>query len=199
MTTTKTGTGSQLIDRFGRRIDYLRISVTDRCDLRCVYCMPEDVTFRPRQELLQDDEILRLVRLFTQLGFSKFRLTGGEPFMRRDLETLVSMLTEIPGIEDMALTTNGSFPLERINSIREAGLRRMTVSLDALDDPTFIMMNDMKVPVERVMTFLFADKKARAGRARFVLLDRLGRVDPAEGVSRTIPEEAVRAVLAGGG
>ena len=95
------------LDRFGRNINYLRISLTDKCNLRCVYCMPEDITFRPRSELLQDDEIYRLVRIFAELGFHKFRLTGGEPTVRANFVEIVRNIAQTPGVETVAMTTNG--------------------------------------------------------------------------------------------
>jgi cyclic pyranopterin phosphate synthase len=149
----------QLNDTLGRALRDLRISVTDRCNFRCTYCMPKEIfgrgyQFLPHDAILTFEEITRLVRIFVSLGTRKLRLTGGEPFMRRELETLVAMLAEVPGIEDLAITTNGSFPTERVKSIKAAGIRRMTVSLDALDDETFFKMNDMNVPVARVMAWI---------------------------------------------
>ncbi len=124
-------------DRFGRNINYLRISLTDKCNLRCVYCMPEDITFRPRQELLQDDEILRLVRLFTQLGFSKFRLTGGEPTVRANFVELVRSMSSMAGVETIAMTTNGLLLNELAKPLAEAGLQRVNISIDTLDPEKF--------------------------------------------------------------
>ena len=92
------------LDKFGRSISYLRISLTDHCNLRCVYCMPEDITFRPRQELLQDDEILRLVRIFAELGFTQLRLTGGEPTVRANFVELVRQMSNTPGVKTMAMS-----------------------------------------------------------------------------------------------
>jgi GTP 3',8-cyclase len=109
-------------DRFGRNINYLRISLTDRCNLRCVYCMPEDMTFRPRAELLQDDEILRLVRLFAELGFHKFRLTGGEPTVRANVVEIVAGIANTPGVRTVAMTTNGLLLARQAQSLAEAGL-----------------------------------------------------------------------------
>ncbi|NIW43326.1 MAG: GTP 3',8-cyclase MoaA [Gammaproteobacteria bacterium] len=150
-----------LKDTLGRALRDLRISITDRCNFRCTYCMPKEIfgrgyRFLPQDAVLTYEEITRLVNIFASLGTRKLRLTGGEPFMRRELETLVAMLAEVPGIEDMAITTNGSFPTERIASIKAAGVRRMTVSLDALDDETFMQMNDMHVPVSRVINWIDA-------------------------------------------
>jgi len=147
-----------LTDTRDRPLHDLRISVTDRCNFRCVYCMPKQIykdhKFLPHEEVLTFEEITRLVGLFTTLGVRKARLTGGEPLVRRDLEKLVEMLAGIPALEDIAMTTNGSFPVERIYSLRDAGLKRMTVSLDSLDDEVFIAMNDVGVPVARVMNWI---------------------------------------------
>ena len=108
MTTKKTGTGSQLIDRFGRRIDYLRISVTDRCDLRCVYCMSEDMQFVPRAQLLTLEEVARIGRVFSELGVSKIRITGGEPLTRRNVMEVFRQLGKLDDIKHLTLTTNRS-------------------------------------------------------------------------------------------
>jgi cyclic pyranopterin phosphate synthase len=126
-----------LIDTFGRVHDNLRISVTDRCNLRCTYCMPEDVTFRPKDELLTFEEIAHFVRVAATLGISKIRLTGGEPLVRRDLHKLVAQLRPIPGIRDVGLTTNGVLLRSQARQLFEAGLRRLNVSLDTLDPVRF--------------------------------------------------------------
>ena len=127
-----------LIDTFGRLHDNLRISVTDRCNLRCFYCMPaEDVTFMPRAELLSFEEIARLVRILVPLGIRKLRLTGGEPLVRRDLSELVMLLAAIPGIEDLGLTTNGLLLADQAEALFAAGLRRINISLDALTPESF--------------------------------------------------------------
>lgn len=125
------------VDRFGRNIDYLRISLTDRCNLRCVYCMPEDMTFRPRAELLQDDEILRLVRLFAGLGFHKFRLTGGEPTVRANVVDIVRGISQTPGVRTVAMTTNGLLLARQARELADAGLRRVNVSIDTVDPEKF--------------------------------------------------------------
>ncbi len=125
------------IDRFGRKISYLRISLTDHCNLRCVYCMPEDMVFRPNSELMQDDEILLLVRLFTQLGFYKFRLTGGEPTIRAQVVDLVREIARIPGVERLTMTTNGVRLHQLAQPLAEAGLQRVNISLDTLDPAKF--------------------------------------------------------------
>jgi cyclic pyranopterin phosphate synthase len=127
-----------LADRFGRRLRTLRLSVTDRCDLRCVYCMPaEGTAWLPQPELLSFEEIERLVRAFAQLGLSRLRLTGGEPLLRRDLPALVARLARVPGLEDLSLTTNGTRLAGLARDLKAAGLRRVTVSLDSLDPDRF--------------------------------------------------------------
>src|SRR4249919_220872 len=145
-----------VIDTRARPLRDLRISVTDRCDFRCVYCMPKEVfgrdfEFTRRAQLLTFEEIARLARLFASAGVRKVRLTGGEPLLRRDLERLVAMLAAIDGIEDIALTTNGSLLARKAASLRDAGLHRVTVSLDSLDDAVFGSVNDVGAPVARVL------------------------------------------------
>jgi cyclic pyranopterin phosphate synthase len=145
----------RLVDRLGRPVRDLRISVTDRCNFRCVYCMPKeafgrDHPFLPRAELLTFEEIERVARALAGLGVEKIRITGGEPLVRRDLETLVALLARIPGL-DLTLTTNGSLLAGKAGALRAAGLRRVTVSLDSLDDATFRAMNDVDFPVARVL------------------------------------------------
>jgi GTP 3',8-cyclase len=156
-----------LQDTLGRPVRDLRISVTDRCNFRCVYCMPKEVygrdyRFLERRELLTFEEIARLARSFAALGVEKVRLTGGEPLIRRGLERLVAMLAEIPGL-DLTLTTNGSLLPQKAQALADAGLRRVTVSLDSLDDEVFRAMNDVDVPVERVLAGIEA--AAAAGLA----------------------------------
>jgi cyclic pyranopterin phosphate synthase len=124
-------------DRFGRNINYLRISLTDKCNLRCVYCMPEDMTFRPRAELLQDDEIFRLVRLFTELGFHKFRLTGGEPTVRANVVEIVRRIAETPSVRTVAMTTNGLLLDKLAQPLAAAGLQRVNISIDTLNPEKF--------------------------------------------------------------
>ena len=146
---------SHPVDRLGRPVRDLRISVTDRCNFRCRYCMPREVfgpefTFLPRSEILHFGEIRELVRMFRRLGLEKVRLTGGEPLLRRDLPRLVSMLAEVPGLE-LALTTNGSLLERQAEALAEAGLSRVTVSLDSLDEEVFARMNDTRVPVTQVL------------------------------------------------
>lgn len=128
----------RLIDSFGRLHNNLRISVTDRCNIRCFYCMPADnVEFMPKENLLSFEEIERVVRIGTTLGIDRVRLTGGEPLVRRDLHILVGKLAAIPGIIDIGLTTNGILLEEQAQALRDAGLRRLNVSLDALDPEVF--------------------------------------------------------------
>src|SRR5512146_3050264 len=113
------------LDRFGRLIHYLRISLTDHCNLRCVYCMPEDMVFRPNAELMQDDEILTLVNLFARLGFDKYRLTGGEPTVRAHVVDLVRGIAATPGVRSLSMTTNGILLSKLAEPLKEAGLQRV--------------------------------------------------------------------------
>ncbi len=124
-------------DRFGRNINYLRISLTDKCNLRCVYCMPEDMVFRPRHELLQDDEIFRLVDIFADLGFRKFRLTGGEPTVRANVVEIVRHIAKTSGVEAVAMTTNGLLLDRLAKPLAEAGLQRVNISVDTLHPEKF--------------------------------------------------------------
>ncbi len=134
-------TGEGLVDSFGRRIINLRISVTDRCNFRCRYCMPEEgVQWLPKEALLSYEELARVAKVFVDLGVRKIRLTGGEPLMRRDLGKLVEFLSSISRLEDIALTTNGFFLADRIDELVKAGLRRLNVSLDSLDPVKFNLM-----------------------------------------------------------
>ncbi len=153
-----------LRDRRGRRVHDLRISVTDRCNFRCVYCMPKtvygrDYPFLPRSEVLSYEEITRLARLFAAHGVEKIRLTGGEPLLRHDLEELIAQLAAIPGVE-LTLTTNGSLLAKKAATLKAAGLHRVTVSLDALDDPTFAKMNDVGCRVDQVLEGIAAAAEA---------------------------------------
>ncbi len=125
------------LDRFGRSISYLRISLTDHCNLRCVYCMPEDMSFQPNDAMMQDDEVLLFVRLFAQLGFHKFRLTGGEPTVRANIVDLVSAITRTPGVDSLTMTTNGVLLSKLAHPLAQAGLGRVNISLDTLDPQKF--------------------------------------------------------------
>jgi cyclic pyranopterin phosphate synthase len=153
------------VDTLERPLRDLRISVTDRCNFRCVYCMPKEVfgrgyRFVDRKELLTFEEIERLARVFVTHGVEKIRITGGEPLLRRDLEVLVGRLTGLGGL-DVALTTNGALLPQKAGALVAAGLRRVTVSLDSLDDATFRGMNDVEFPVARVLDGI--DAAAAAG------------------------------------
>ena len=128
---------SQLIDSYGRTHNNLRISVTDRCNLRCTYCMPEEVSFLDKSSLMSYEEIAAFVRVAAPLGIDKVRLTGGEPLLRRDLHVLVRLITAIPGIRDVGLTTNGLLLANQAAGLFDAGLRRLNVSLDTLDPTRF--------------------------------------------------------------
>src|SRR5262245_40380421 len=156
-----------LLDSRNRPLHDLRISVTDRCNFRCVYCMPREVFGRDYQFLLRGDlltfeEIARLARVFVGHGVEKIRLTGGEPLLRRNLERLIAMLAPIEGLADLTLTTNGALLTPaKARALKEAGLRRITISLDALDDATFMAMNDVGVPVARILEAI--DAAAAAG------------------------------------
>jgi cyclic pyranopterin phosphate synthase len=146
--------GAPLADTRGRALRDLRISVTDRCNFRCVYCMPREVfgsdyKFLPHAAILSFEEIARLARVFVGLGVKKIRLTGGEPLVRKDLYRLIAMLAELP--VDLTLTTNGSLLAKQAKALKEAGLKRITVSLDSLDEATFQAMNDAGFPVARVL------------------------------------------------
>ncbi len=125
------------IDHFGRFIHYLRISITDHCNLRCMYCMPEEMSFLPNAELMQDDEILLLVRLFASLGFDKFRLTGGEPTVRAHVVDLVRAIRSSPGVKSLSMTTNGVLFSRLAEPLAKAGLQRVNFSLDTLDSSKF--------------------------------------------------------------
>jgi cyclic pyranopterin phosphate synthase len=149
---------SGLIDTFGRVHNNLRISVTDRCNIRCFYCMPEDVTFIERRELLTFEEIERFVRVVVRLGINKVRLTGGEPLVRRDLPVLVEKLAGIEGIDDVGLTTNGILLADQAQSLYDAGLRRINISLDTLDAEKFQEIT-RREGFDKVLEGIFAAKR----------------------------------------
>jgi cyclic pyranopterin phosphate synthase len=154
-----TATSDRLIDRFGRVHNNLRISVTDRCNIRCVYCMPESVQFLPRTSLLTYEEIERFVRVAAGLGIDKLRLTGGEPLVRHDLPTLVEKLVRIPGIRDVGLTTNGLLLAPLAQRLWDAGLRRINISLDTLDPERFREVT-RRPGLEQVIAGILAAKAA---------------------------------------
>ncbi|MBS0346677.1 MAG: GTP 3',8-cyclase MoaA [Proteobacteria bacterium] len=170
-----------LLDSRGRPLRDLRISVTDRCNFRCVYCMPKavfdkDYAFLPRESLLSFEEITRVARLFAAHGVSKIRLTGGEPLLRRNLEQLIAQLTAIPGIE-VTLTTNGVLLPKKAAALKAAGLKRVTVSLDSLDDAVFRAMNDMDVPVADVLKGIDAATAAGLGPIKINMVVKRGLND----------------------
>ena len=147
----------QTTDTLDRPIRDLRVSVTDRCNFRCIYCMPREIfgpgyKFVPRNDLLKLEEIARITRLFAGHGVRKVRITGGEPMIRRNLERLIEMLRDIDGITDISMTTNASMlTLKRAQSLRAAGLSRINISLDAIDEQTFQRINDVDFPVAKVL------------------------------------------------
>jgi len=170
--------GTNPLDTLGRPLHDLRISVTDRCNFRCVYCMPKEIfgkdyQFLPRAEILTFEEIERLVRIFVSLGVEKIRLTGGEPLVRRDLERLVEKLARI-GDLDLTLTTNGSLLAQKARALADAGLRRVTVSLDSLDDATFKRMNDSDFPVAKVLAGIDAAQAAGLAPIKINMVTKRG-------------------------
>ena len=148
-----------LIDSFGRVHTSLRISVTDRCNIRCFYCMPETVRFLPRAEILTYEEIERLVRVVAQMGVNKLRVTGGEPLVRAELPRLIEMLAAFPGVRDIALTTNGILLAEQAQALKDAGLGRLNISLDGLSEETFRNIS-RREGLDRVLDGIFAAKHA---------------------------------------
>src|SRR5579862_8332969 len=152
-------TTGPLIDSFGRVHDNLRISVTDRCNIRCFYCMPEtDVHFVRRSEILDFEEIERVARIAVSLGIRKLRITGGEPLVRRDLARLIRRLSAIPGVHDLALTTNGVLLAPLAEPLYEAGLRRINVHLDTLDRQRFLQIT-RRDEIDKVLAGLEACKR----------------------------------------
>lgn len=154
-----------LLDRLGRPFRDLRISVTDRCNFRCAYCMPEEVygeryRFLPKDDLLTFEEITRIARLMMGLGARKIRLTGGEPLVRQQIERLVAQLAALDGLQDLAMTTNGFLLADKAEALRAAGLRRVTVSLDSLDDAVFRRMNGGRAGVAPVLAGIEAAERA---------------------------------------
>lgn len=171
-------------DTLDRPLHDLRISVTDRCNFRCVYCMPREVfgrdyAFLPREELLTFEEIARVAEVFTRLGVEKVRLTGGEPLVRRELPTLVSMLAANPQVRDLTLTTNGVLLPQHAPALADAGLHRVTISLDADDDETFARMNDSRIPVAKVMAGIEAAEAAGLGPIKVNMVVKRGWNDHA--------------------
>jgi cyclic pyranopterin phosphate synthase len=167
-----------LLDTLQRPLRDLRISVTDRCNFRCVYCMPKEVfgpdhQFLERNQILTFEEITRLARIFAGHGVRKVRLTGGEPLVRRDLPLLVEMLAQIPDL-DLTLTTNGSLLARQAPALKAAGLKRVTVSLDSLDDETFKTMNDVNFPVQKVLDGMDAAAQVGLGPIKVNMVVKRG-------------------------
>ena len=154
-----------MLDRLGRPLHDLRISVTDRCNFRCTYCMPKEIfgreyEFLARDQLLSFEEIERLAVAFARAGTKKLRITGGEPLLRKGIEDLIGRLARVEGIEDLTLTTNGSLLARKARALKEAGLNRVTVSLDSMDDTVFMAMNDVGFPVQSVLDGIAAASEA---------------------------------------
>lgn len=175
-----------LSDRLGRPLRDLRVSVTDRCNFRCSYCMPKEVfdkhyDFLPHSALLSFEEITRLARIFVAHGVRKIRLTGGEPLLRKDIERLVAMLAELRTPDgdplDLTLTTNGSLLARKAQALKNAGLQRVTVSLDALDDAVFQRMNDVGFPVADVLRGIEAAERAGLGPLKVNMVVKRGTND----------------------
>ncbi|MDZ4778657.1 MAG: GTP 3',8-cyclase MoaA [Planctomycetia bacterium] len=167
-----------LVDSFGRMHTNLRISVTDRCNIRCFYCMPdENIRFKPRSELLTFEELARLATVAAGLGVNKLRLTGGEPLVRARLHQLVRVLAAIPGIEDIALTTNGILLAEQAQALREAGLQRLNISLDGLSEATFQRIA-RREGLQRVIDGIFAARQAGFDRIRLNAVAIRGITEP---------------------
>ena len=155
-----------LVDRLGRVHTNLRVSVTDRCNIRCFYCMPnENVRFKPREEILTFEEIERLVRVMAQLGVDKLRITGGEPLVRADIPALIARLVRIPGIRDVAMTTNGVLLAEQVEDLKKAGLHRLNISLDGLREETFQRIS-RRSGLDRVLAGIFAAQRCGFERIR---------------------------------
>ncbi len=156
---------SVITDKFGRVLQDLRISVTDRCNFRCRYCMPreifgKDFAFLPKEHLLTFEEIERIAQVFLNLGVKKIRLTGGEPLLRKDIASLINRLSQLTGLEDIGLTTNGVLLGKMAVKLKEAGLKRVNVSLDALDDETFMAINDSNVKSNKILESITLAKEA---------------------------------------
>ena len=180
-TTLRPPAGELLFDRRGRSVRDLRISVTDRCNFRCVYCMPrevfgDDYAFLPRRELLSFEEIVRVARLFVARGVRKIRITGGEPLLRKDVDRLIGMLAALDGVE-ITLTTNGVLLPKLARRLKDTGLHRVTVSLDALDDALFRRMNDADYPVARVLEGIEAARAVGLGPIKVNMVVKRGTND----------------------
>ena len=156
---------TNLVDRFGRQIDYIRLSVTDRCDFRCVYCMTEDMTFLPRNQILSLEELHQVAKAFTELGVKKIRLTGGEPMVRRDVMCLVERIGQLPGLEELLLTTNGAQLQKFAAPLKAAGVNRINISIDSLDTDRFKRISRVG-KLENVLVGIEAARAAEFNRIR---------------------------------
>ncbi len=156
---------NSLVDKFGRRVDYVRLSVTDRCDFRCVYCMTEDMTFLPRTQILSLEEIYQVARAFTDLGVKKIRLTGGEPLVRSDIMSLIEKLGKLPGLEELLLTTNGAQLEKYAMPLKKAGLNRINISIDSLDADRFKRISRVG-KLEKVLAGIDAAREAGFDRIK---------------------------------
>lgn len=169
----------QLIDPFGRKIEYLRISVTDRCDLRCSYCMSEDVEFLPRQDILSFEEVVQIAQCFAKLGVTRIRITGGEPLMRKKLPLLIAEIKAINGIEEVAMTTNGTLLTQYAKPLFEAGLSRLNISLDTLQSDKFAQLtrrdrlNEVLAGIQEAKKYPFESIKINAVAMRGVNDDEI--------------------------
>ncbi|MCE8031981.1 GTP 3',8-cyclase MoaA [Billgrantia tianxiuensis] len=167
---------SELIDGFGRQVRYVRISVTDRCDFRCVYCMSEEMTFLPRAQILTLEELGMVARAFVEMGVEKIRLTGGEPLVRRGIDQLIEQTSVLPGLRDLAMTTNGAGLVKHARRLREAGLNRLNISLDTLDPQRFRQLTRTG-DLERVLDGLRAAREAGFERIKLNAVILKGRND----------------------
>ncbi|WP_245904456.1 GTP 3',8-cyclase MoaA [Billgrantia lactosivorans] len=167
---------TELIDGFGRRVRYVRISVTDRCDFRCVYCMSEEMTFLPRAQILTLEELGMVARAFVEMGVEKIRLTGGEPLVRRGIEQLVEQTSALPGLRDLAMTTNGAGLVKHARRLREAGLGRLNISLDTLDAERFRQLTRTG-SLDKVLDGLRAAREAGFERIKLNAVILKGRND----------------------
>ncbi|MFL2873407.1 MAG: GTP 3',8-cyclase MoaA [Pseudohongiellaceae bacterium] len=156
---------NSLVDKFGRTVDYVRLSVTDRCDFRCVYCMTEDMTFLPRKQILSLEEIYQIALAFTELGVKKIRLTGGEPMVRSDVMSLIGKLGSLPGLEELLLTTNGAQLEKYALPLKEAGLSRINISIDSLDAERFRRISRVG-KLEKVLAGIDAAREAGFDRIK---------------------------------
>lgn len=176
MTIASETSASELVDSFGRRVSYVRISVTDRCDFRCVYCMSETMTFLPRAQVLTLEELALVAQAFVEMGVEKVRLTGGEPLVRRDIDWLVEKTSSLPGLRELAMTTNGAGLVKQAQRLREAGLQRINVSLDTLDPERFRRLTRTG-DLARVLEGLKAARQAGFERIKLNAVIMKGRND----------------------